>query len=163
MDDIKVTALLPAQRCTTASVAGHAMYERANPFSEYVLGGELDMSQCLYEQYDERKLRITGPRFVPANEFRVKLEGAGKIGERFVGMVGMRDPYTIAHVDDVIAWARSQARERFGDSGYQLHYTVYGRDGVMGGLEPMRNSPGHELCIVVQGVAPTRRWPRKSA
>ena len=36
MDDVKVTAMLPAQRCTIASVAGHAMYERANPFHEYV-------------------------------------------------------------------------------------------------------------------------------
>ena len=36
MDDVKVTAMLPEQRCTIASVAGHAMYERANPFYEYV-------------------------------------------------------------------------------------------------------------------------------
>jgi hypothetical protein len=156
MDDVKVTALLPTQRCTTASVASHAMYERSNPFSEYVLGGELDMSHCVYEQYDERTCRITGPRFVPAKQLQVKLEGAGKIGERYLGMVGVRDPYNIAHIDDVIAWARSQARERFGDVGYQLHYTVYGRDGVMGELEPLRDRPGHELCIVVQGVAPTR-------
>ena len=26
----------------------------------------------------------------------------------------------------------------------------------MGELEPLRDKPGHELCIVVQGVAPTR-------
>jgi hypothetical protein len=26
----------------------------------------------------------------------------------------------------------------------------------MGPLEPRRNTPGHELCILVQGVAPTR-------
>ena len=49
-------------------------------------------------------------------EFRVKLEGAGKVGERYVGMVGIRDPYTIANVDDVIGWARAQVRERFGES-----------------------------------------------
>ena len=47
-------------------------------------------------------------------------------------------------------------QERFGDTGYQLHYSVYGRDGVMGELEPLRDKPGHELCIMVQGVAPTR-------
>src|SRR3984957_20239303 len=85
MDDVKVTALLPTQRCTTASVASHAMYERANPFSEFVLGGELDMSHCVYEQYDDRTARITGPRYVPPAELRAKLEGAGKIGERYVG------------------------------------------------------------------------------
>ena len=48
--------------------------------------------------------------FVPAEEFRVKLEGAGKVGERFVGMAGIRDPYTIANVDKVIEWAKSRAR-----------------------------------------------------
>jgi hypothetical protein len=26
----------------------------------------------------------------------------------------------------------------------------------MGDLEPLRGKPGHELCIMVQGVAPTR-------
>ena len=155
-EDVRVTAMHPEQRCTVASVAGHAMYERSNPFHEYVAGGMLDMTDCRYEQLSEKTTRITGPKFVPAEEFRVKLEGSGKVGERFVGMVGIRDPYTIAHVDSVIAWARQQARERFGDSGYELHYTVYGRNGTMGDLEPKIDEPAHELCVVVQGVAPTK-------
>ena len=154
-DDVRVTAMHPGQRCTVASVAGHAMYERSNPYFEYVAGGTLDMSECRYEQIDAKTARITGAQFVPAAEFRVKLEGAGRIGERYVGLVGIRDPYTIAHVDDVIGWARTQVRERFGDSGYELHHIVYGRNGVMGDLEPMKDRPAHELCILVQGVAPT--------
>jgi len=156
-NDVLVTAMHPDQRCTVASVAGHAMYERSNPYFEHVAGGTLDMSHCRYEQVDARSTRITGPKFERAPEFRVKLEGAGRIGERYVGMVGIRDPYTIAHVDQVIGWARDKVRERFGpeETGYQLHYTVYGRDGVMGEREPMRDRPAHELCILVQGVAPT--------
>jgi hypothetical protein len=153
-DDVRVTAMSPGQRCTVASVAGHAMYERSNPFYEHVASGTLDMAECRYEQVAEKTTRITGARFRPGAEFRVKLEGAGKVGERFVGLVGIRDPYTIAHVDQVIGWARQQVRERFGDTGYQLHYTVYGRDGIMGAMEPLRDKPGHELCILVQGVAP---------
>lgn len=156
-DDVKVTAMLPEQRCTVASVAAHAMYERSNPFYEYFLGGRIDMRDCRYEQYDERTTRVTGPRFVPAEELRVKLEGAGKVGERYVGMVGVRDPYTIAHIDDVISWARAQVIARFGENGYSLTYNVYGRDGVMGKLEPLRHRPAHELCVVVQGVAPTKK------
>ncbi len=154
--EVNVTAMHPGQRCTVASVAGHAMYERSNPFHEYVAGGLLDMTDCRYEQVAEKTTRVTGPHFVPAGEFRVKLEGAGKIGERFVGMVGIRDPYTIANVDSVIGWARQQVRERFGDTGYELHYTVYGRNGVMGDREPEKDRSGHELCVVVQGVAPDR-------
>jgi len=156
MDDVKVTAMLPEQRCTIASVAGHAMYERANPFYEHFLGGHIDMSGCHYEQYDERTVRVTGPKYVPASELRVKLEGAGKIGERYVGILGVRDPYTIANIDLVTAWARQQVRERFGEQGYELHFTVYGRDAILGDREPLKAEPGHELGVVVQGVAPTK-------
>ena len=156
MQDVKVTALLPEQRCTIASVAGHAMYERANPFYEYFLGGRIDMSQCHYEQYDERTVRVTGPRYVPAPEFRVKLEGAGNLGERYVGIVGVRDPYTIANIDLVTAWARQQVVERFGDSGYELHFTIYGRNAILGDREPLKAAPAHELGIAVQAVAPTK-------
>ncbi|MBN8889842.1 MAG: glutamate mutase [Rhodospirillales bacterium 70-18] len=152
---VHVTAMHPNQRCTIASVAGHAMYERSNPYYEFVAGGMLDMSQCHYEQISEKTTRVTGPRFVPAGRVRVKLEGAAKIGERYVGLAAVRDPYTIAHIDAVIGWARQQVRDRFGETGYELHYTVYGRDGVMGPLEPVK-TPAHELCIMVQAVAPTK-------
>jgi hypothetical protein len=152
---VHVTAMHPAQRCTVASVAGHAMYERSNPYYEYVAGGMLDMSECRYEQISEKTTRVTGPKFVPAERVRVKLEGAAKVGERYVGIAGVRDPYTIANIDAVIEWARTQVRERFGTSGYELHYTVFGRNGVMNALETVR-TPAHELGIVVQGVAPTR-------
>jgi len=157
-EDVKVTAMSPYQRCTPASVAGHAMYERSNPYYEYFAGGMLDMRECVYEQYDEKTTRVTGPRFVPAQELRVKLEGAGKVGERYMGFAGVRDPYLVARIDDVIAWARKQVEDRFGtpeEGGYELHYLVYGRDGVMGELEPLRHQTGHELGVLVFGVAPT--------
>lgn len=162
-EDVQVTAMSPAQRCTVASVAGHAMYERSNPFEEFFAGGKLDMTDCRYEQVSEKTTRITGSRFIPSPQVRVKLEGSGKVGERFVGICGIRDPYTIANVDRVIEWARTQVRERFGPDGYELHYNVYGRDGVMGALDPLRDQPGHELCIMVQGVAPTAKMAEEVA
>ncbi len=164
--DVKVTPMHPGQRCTVASVAGHAMYERSNPYFEYVAGGMLDMRECRYEQFDERTTRVTGPRFEPASEVRVKLEGAGKVGERYMGFAGVRDPYTIERIDEVIAWARRAVAERFGEEaegGYELHYQVYGRDGVMGELEPLRHKPAHELGIMVFGVAPTREMAEEVA
>lgn len=53
MNDVKVKAMNPEQRCTIASVAGHAMCERSNPNYESAAGGVPDMSQCKYEQYDD--------------------------------------------------------------------------------------------------------------
>ena len=155
--DVKVTAMAPFQRCTVASVAGHAMYERANPFYEYVAGGMLDMTECKYEQYDEKTTRITGPKFIPVSgKVKVKLEGAGKVGERYIGIAGVRDPYTISNIDQVIDWCRRQVKERFGDDGYHLFYKIYGKNGVMGDLEPVKEIRSHELCIVVEGIAKTK-------
>lgn len=78
------------QAHTVASVAGHAMYERSNPYEEFFAGGKLDMTNCRYEQFNERTTRITGSRFIAAEKTRVKLEGSGKVGERYVGLCGIR-------------------------------------------------------------------------
>ena len=152
-----VSAMHPGQRCTPASVAGHAMYERASPLLQAEPGGVLDLAECVYVQHDPRTTRVTGFRFHPDAVYRVKLEGAGRVGERALSIAGIRDPYTIAHVDAVIAWARGKVEEAWGPPGdrYQLHYHVYGRDGVMGPWEPAPR-PAHELCLVVEAVAD--RW-----
>lgn len=156
-DDVKVTAMSPMQRCTPASVAGHAMYERTNPYYEYVAGGMMDMRECVYEQFDEKTCRITGAKFVPIQgRVKVKLEGSGKVGERYLGMAGIRDPYTIKNIDKVIQWAKDQVEERFAGKEYQLSYRIFGKNGVMGDLEPVKETKSHELMVIVEGVAPTK-------
>lgn len=156
-DDVKVTAMAPNQRCTPASVAGHAMYERSNPYFEFVAGGMLDMTDCKYEQYDEKTTRITGQRFVPVEgDVTVKIEGSGKVGEKFLGIAGVRDPYTIANIEKVIELARGQVADQFPDTEYELNYRVFGKNGVMGDLEPVTDPQSHELCLIVEGVAPTK-------
>jgi len=156
-DDVKVTAMHPAQRCTVASVAGHAMYERSNPYFEYVAGGMLDMTKCNYEQYDEKTCRITGAEFVPVEgKIKVKLEGSGKVGERYIGLAGIRDPYTIKHIDEVIAWSKAQVEERFAGTDYKISFRIFGKNGVMGDLEPVKETKSHELMVVVEGIAATK-------
>jgi hypothetical protein len=154
-DDIRLTPYHPDQRVTVASAAGHSMYERANPYFEYALGGELDMRNCAYEQFDARTCRITGAKWNPATELRVKLEGAKKVGERYMGVVALRDPHMVAHVDDAIAWCESAVAKRFGNAHYELFFHVLGRDAVLKELEPNRDRLPHELGIVVEGLAPT--------
>lgn len=153
-DDVKVTAMHPAQRCTVASVAGHAMYERSNPYYEYVAGGMLNMTKCNYEQHDEKTCRITGAEFKPIEgKVKVKLEGSGKVGERYIGLAGIRDPYTIKHIDEVVAWSKAQVEERFAGADYKISFRIFGKNGVMGDLEPVKETKSHELMVVVEGVA----------
>jgi hypothetical protein len=149
---VYLTALHPDQRCTPASVASHAMYERVNPFHEYVPGGYLDMSKCNYEQVDPKTTRVTGQTFVPSETTWIKLEGSGRIAERALFICGIRDPYTIANLDRAIGWAKGKLTERFGPMGemYQVFYHVYGRDAVMGAMEPTPARAPLEVGIVVE-------------
>ena len=154
---IYLTALHPEQRCTPASVAGHAMYERISPFREYVAGGYVDMSACHYEQIDEKTTRVTGATFVRDDVYKVKLEGAAKVGERRLFVLGIRDPSTIERIDQAIALAKGKVTERFGPIGedFDVFYHVYGRNGVMGELDPSPPEQPYELGLVVEVIAPT--------
>ena len=160
-EDIRITPYHPDQRCTIASAAGHSMYERENPYYEHTLGGMLDMRHCRYEQFDERTCRITGAAWVPARELRVKIEGAKKLGERCMGFVGLRDPHVVRHVDQAIEWCRSAVAKRFVSERYELFFHVFGRNGVLKELEPVKETRAHELGIVVEGLADTAALAEK--
>jgi hypothetical protein len=155
-EEVRITAMHPEQRCTPASIASHAMYERTNPFREYVAGGHVDMTNCRYEQVGPRTTRAMGQVFVAAPSCKVKLEGAGFVGERRLAVVGIRDPYTIGLIDKAIAWAKGKIAERFGPigEGYQVFYHLYGRNAVMKELDPKPEFMPHELGIVVEAVHP---------
>ncbi|MBL8689091.1 MAG: acyclic terpene utilization AtuA family protein [Rhodospirillaceae bacterium] len=154
-DEILITPYHPDQRCTVASAAAHSMYERESPYFEHALGGLLDMRDCVYEQFDDRTCRITGARWVPDTQLRAKLEGARKVGERYMGVVGIRDPYLVRNVDAAIAWSRAAVAKRFGNMRYELYFHVFGRDAILKEMEPVRRDPGHEVGLVVEGLADT--------
>ncbi len=105
---------------------------------------------------DERRTRVTGSRWVKGPRYTIKLEGSGKVGERAKMIVGIRDPNTIARVDEAIAWSRKKVRERFPGEEYEVHYHVYGKNGVMGDLEPLKQTTAHELGIVIEVLGETQ-------
>lgn len=155
-DAVNVTPLHPKQRCTPLSIFSQTLYERSDPFHEWVPGGYLDMSELEYEQKDERTTRVTGMKFVPTEPYKIKLEGAKYLGERRLSIATMRDAWSIQNVDKAIAWAKGKLAEKFGEPGetYEVFYHVYGKNGVLGELEP-NAKPCHELCIIVEASAPT--------
>lgn len=159
---VDVTAMHPEQRCTPVSVASHSMYERSHPYFEALAGGVLNMTGCRYEQVSERTTRITGPSFEKADELKVKLEGSGFVSYRFVGFAGVRDEYTIAHIEDVIEWACKQVADQFGDADYELHFHVFGRDAILKRYEFV-TTPAHELGLVIEAVAADERTARSVA
>lgn len=155
-DGFTLETVNPARICTIASVAAHTLYEKSNPYFLPGPGGALDLHQTQFEQIDPARVTVRGTRFTPTDSYFVKLEGARPVGYRTISIAGARSPDFIAQLDSIIAGVTARVEDNFRNlprEKWQLQFRIYGRDGVMGALEPMRDHVGHELGIVIDAVA----------
>jgi Acyclic terpene utilisation family protein AtuA len=154
----------PGLRCTPQSVAAHSLYENVDPYLHPESSGTLDLSKSTFEAEDAVSVRITGSAFIPSETYSVKLEGAELVGYQSMIVGGIRDRFVIQHLDSWLAGVRERIETAvakvFGDklskSQYHLTFHVYGRDGVMGKLEPDRSSIPKEIGLVLEATAPTQ-------
>ncbi len=155
-DYFTVEPLNAARKCTTLSVAAHTLYEKTNPYILPGPGGHLDLTDCKFEQLTESSVKVTGSRFIPAERYTIKLEGAKRIGFRTVSIAGTRDPIMIDRIDEITAGVRERVADNFRENGweYHLNFILYGRNGVMASMEPTPSTEGaHELGVVIEAVA----------
>jgi hypothetical protein len=156
-DHFLVEPLAPERRCTVVSVAAHTLYEKSDPYRLPGPGGVLDLTAAAFTQEDDRTVRVTGSRMV-RKPYTLKIEGAALAGFRTVSIAGVRDPSFIAQIDSILDAVRGRVAENFArtlDPGaYRLLFRIYGRDGVMGRSEPLRDTATpHELGLVIEAVA----------
>jgi Acyclic terpene utilisation family protein AtuA len=143
----------PDKICSVPSVAAHSLYEKADPYHLHLPGGALDLTETTFEQLTPRAVRVRGTRFIKAPAYTLKLEGVRRVGFRTITIAGTRDPILIAQLDVYLDNVRSRVAEVYGGERYQLLFHVYGKDGVMGRLEPTKDIAAHELGLVIEVVA----------
>jgi hypothetical protein len=118
------------------------------------------LTHCKFEQETDAIVKVSGTRFVPHEKYTVKLEGAKRVGFRTVSIAGTRDPIMIKNIDTIIEGVKERVADNFKENAwnYNLRFNIYGRDGVMGALEPTPSTVGsHELGIVIEAVAETQK------
>jgi hypothetical protein len=154
-DYFKVQPLNPARKCTTLSVSAHTLYEKTNPYILPGPGGILDLTNTKFEQDTENSVKVSGSKFIPSETYTIKLEGVKKVGYRTVSIAGTRDPIMIEQIDEIIDGVRERVADNFKDANFKYHldFKIYGRNGVMGALEPKKKISGHELGIIIEAVA----------
>lgn len=149
----------PDQRATVHSVAAHSMYERVDPFVQAVPGGILDMHDTVFEQTTDRITTVSGSKYIPSPDgsYKVKLEGAGDVGHRVFHFVGIRDPLALKWMDKILKDVKDKVAAIMAphaeNEDYHLYLHVYGKNGVMGDLEPTREITGHEVGILIEVVS----------
>lgn len=152
-DHFILEALSPQRQCTKLSVAAHTLYEKSDPYSLPGPGGRLDLTESIFEELPGGKVKVSGTKFIPTDGYFIKLEGARLIGYRTISIAGVRDPLMISQIDEIIVRVKERVADNFQDlQDYQLHVHCYGKNGVMGSLEP-HPEPGHELGLVLEAVA----------
>lgn len=158
-DSFELEPMNPGERCTPLSVAAHTLYEKTRPDLLAGPGGVLDLSHARYHALDERRVRVSGGVFRPSERYSVKLEGASIVGHRTIFIGGIRDPILIGQLDDFLADVRRRTAASFPEVETDLvtmHFHVYGRDGVMGELEPLKDVVPHEIGLLCEVTAPTQ-------
>jgi hypothetical protein len=163
-DHFVVEAPDPDLRCTPQSIASHSLYENADPFRLVECSGTLDLTRSRYEAVTGRSVKVSGSEFLPAQRYTVKLEGAEKAGYQSILIGSIRDPFIIRQIDDWTARLEEKIHARvkmvYGDrlkpEDYLLFIRIYGKNGTMGALEPVKEIRSHELCLSFEVTAPTQ-------
>lgn len=154
-DSFTLDSMNPIRHATPMSVAAHSLYEQADPFVVHEPEGTLYVDDARYEAIDEHRTRVSGARWESASAMTVKIEGAVRVGERAILLAGSADPRVIANIRSILSGVENTVRElapASPDRPYQLHYRVYGVDGVFAWQHPPEPLP-REVCVLVECIA----------
>lgn len=152
----EVEPLIPANRCTEHSVSAHMLYENSNPFRLVEPGGILDVTDCRYEQIDERRVRVTGSVWRPM-PYTMKLEGASGGQYQTIMIVGVTDPVVLENLNlfhDKMHRSLTRRIERtMGETAgkYDVSLRIYGWNAVSGIPVPDGAPPPREvgvMCVI---------------
>jgi hypothetical protein len=156
-DRFVLEALNPARKFTRESAAAHTLYEKSDPYRLPGPGGVIDLTSCSFTEIGGGRVEVRGSRHERTVPYRLKLEGARRTGFRSISIAGTRDPIMIAGIDAILTAVSKQVEAmNAGKTRGQVYFHVYGKDGVMGPTEPVKETRSHELGIVIESVAPTQ-------
>ncbi|MCB1337449.1 MAG: acyclic terpene utilization AtuA family protein [Maritimibacter sp.] len=151
----EVRPLADGAVCTPHSVSAHMLYENSDPFVLYEPGGHLDVTQAHYAAIGQGAVRVEGARWVPAETYRVKLEGARIAGYQTTLLATLRNR---RYVDNARAWAakldtflKREIARRMGlvADAYGLEIRLIGLDATLGALEAGQGRPVEVGVLVI--------------
>ena len=156
-DYVEAEPANPELRCTPLSVSVQALHETASPIIRREPGGIVDTRDCVMQVLSDRRVRISGMKWTPA-PYTVKLEAVEKVGYSTFTFAGTRDPGLIGQLDSFIEMVTQSSHTKVAALGiardsYQIVFRLYGKDGVMGAREPIRDRVSHEIGILAEVIA----------
>ena len=158
-DGFVLEPLSPIRKCTTLSVAAHTLYEKTNPYILPGPGGAINLHESSFTQIADNMVEVKGSKFVPTEEYFVKLEGVRRVGFRTISCAASKDPVMISQIDKIVESVKERVKnnfEHYGITDFFLDFKIYGKNGVMAMFPNLEQQVSHELMIIIEAVAPTQ-------
>lgn len=160
-DYFDVEPLRHGNRCTESTVSAHMLYENSDPFELHEPGGILKVADAKYESLDDRRVRVTGSKFV-VRPYTMKLEGAVGSGFQTIILVGIQDRKVLANVEMfmdrmhsvLVARVNATMGARVGQ--FDISLRPYGWNAVCGLPVERENAPARELGLLFVATAKTQ-------
>ncbi|MDT5026050.1 MAG: hypothetical protein QOE61_2476 [Micromonosporaceae bacterium] len=114
--------------------------------------GTLDTTTATYTALDDRRVRVEGSQFHPADQYTIKLEGAACTGYETLILVGIRDLAELSSWLHRLNWIiKDRVKSLLGlaPADYDLAVRCYGNDAVLGPLEP-ETGPPREVGVLLK-------------
>ena len=144
-------------RATPYTVSAHMLYENSNPLQLYEPGGHLDVTGATYTSLDDRRVRVTGSRWVPSDTYTVKLEGARCGGYQCISLALIREP---RYVENIEIWTeaveqncRQKVQERIAGD-FTLELRIIGLNATLG-AQDVNAQIGTEVGVLGIVTAPS--------
>jgi len=143
---------------TPQSVAAHSLYEKSDPVHLPGPGGRLNLENVEFIDIGNGQVMVKGSKYEKSEKYMIKLEGSKKVGYRTITIAGSHDPVMIEKIDSIIEKVKERIsilleKERI--SG-DIYFHVYGKNGVMGKLEPVNKAYSYEIGILIEAIAKTQ-------
>lgn len=148
----------PQRRCTVDRVAAHTLYEQVNPYLIYEPDGVCDLSGSVFDQVDERTVRVRNSVFHEAEQKTLKLEGVRLAGYRTICPSTVYDRDTIKNIDGIIqtvtAFVKENTRGRLDESSYTVNFRKSGGEestlGLIIDVVGRTQAIADEICALVR-------------
>lgn len=148
----------PMRRCTVDRVAAHTLYEQSNPYLIFEPDGVCDLTNSVFEQVDDRTVRVRGSVFRDAEQKTLKLEGVTCAGYRTISPAAIHDPETIRQMDyitkTVLEFVENNTRGRLPQGSYTVNVRTIGGPesslGVILDVVGKTQEIADEVCALVR-------------
>lgn len=148
----------PQRRCTVDRVAAHTLYEQVNPYLIYEPDGVCDLSGSVFDQVDERTVRVRNSVFHEAEQKTLKLEGVRLAGYRTICPATVYDRETIGNIEGIIqtvtAFVRENTKGRLEDNSYRVTFRKSGGAesslGIIIDVVGKTQAIADEICALVR-------------